>query len=419
MKINIPHIHKIEGDAGFWAEVARTGEVKKLKIEAQLGLRQIEGLLVGRKATDVPLVVSRVCGICPVVHILNACCALERALGVRVSDLTVLTRCLLLASQMIHSHTLHIFFMALPDFLDLDNDLDLAKKFPKEARAALQVRDFATSIVEKIGGRIVHPITPSLGGFLKTPDKDALSEILEKSALALENAQFLAKTFADLRYPDFQRETIFASVSDGKGYPFYMESIIKINNEKISVGDFYSNQIEEDLKNPPIKKVKFKGQPYMLGAIARVKNNGELLNSAAKEILSGCSRPGIFQNVFHNLFFQSLEVVHFIEETQKLIREILLRDPEEKPKTVKAKSGSGLSAMEAPRGTIFSYFETDTSGRISDCNIITPTAQFLNNLESDLKIFLPQIMGLPSEKRAKKIRSLIRVYDPCISCATH
>ena len=89
MKIVIPHIHKIEGEAGFWAKVAKTGEIEELKFQTLLGLRQIEGIVIGRRANEVPLVISRVCGICPVVHLLNAISALERALEVKVSPLTV------------------------------------------------------------------------------------------------------------------------------------------------------------------------------------------------------------------------------------------------------------------------------------------------------------------------------------------
>ena len=111
MKITVPHIHKIEGEAGFWAEVTKTGEIKHLKIETLKGLRQIEGILIGRRVQEVPLIVSRICGICPVVHILNACRALEKALGIEVSEDITLLRKLFLASQIIQSHTLHLFFL--------------------------------------------------------------------------------------------------------------------------------------------------------------------------------------------------------------------------------------------------------------------------------------------------------------------
>lgn len=422
MKINIPHIHKIEGDSGFWAEISKTGEVKQLKLNALEGLRQIEGILIGRRAQDIPTIVSRVCGICPVVHILNACCAIESALEIRVPEAIILIRKLMLASQIIQSHTLHLFFMSLPDFLDLENDAELTKKFPKESKAAMAIRDFSMGIIEAIGGRKVHPLTLQVGGLLKLPGRRALQDILVKSGEALDSAVVLAESLKNISYPETKKETKFLSVYSKTEYPFYRGSVVRIGEEKITAGDFYSNQIEEDFRHPPIKRVGFRGQPYMLGAIARLKNNSDYLNPLAEKYFREfCRQKGskVFSNVFHNLFFQLVEVLHFIEETPKLINQILSAELQEMSKDIATNPGSGLSAMEAPRGTLFTYFEIDDQGRISDCNIITPTAQFLNNLEADLRVFLPKIMDLNQEEKEKKIKSLIRAYDPCISCATH
>jgi len=428
MKINIPHIHKIEGDAGFWAEVTKQGRVDSLKFQTLLGLRQIEGIVIGRKATEVPLVVSRICGICPVVHILNGTVALEKALDVRVSPLAILLRKLLLASQIIQSHTLHLFFMALPDFYDIENDLELKKKFPKEAKAALEIREYALEITKTIGGRVVHPLTPRIGGFSKIPKKEELKKILKRTPKVLKSSLVLTERLMQVRFPQLKREIIFASLFSKKEYPFYQADLVKIGDKEITIGDFYSNEIEEDLKHPPVKRVKYKGKAYMLGAIARIKNNEQLLNPEAKEVLKNflkkrdLKRKEFFGNTFYNLFCQGVEVVHFLKESQKLLEAILKeKDYSNVVENVgTAKEGAtGLSAMEAPRGTLFDYFQIDEEGRVSYCNIITPSAQFLNNIEEDLRVFLPRIMRLSEKERIRKLRSLVRVYDPCISCATH
>ncbi|MBC7074370.1 nickel-dependent hydrogenase large subunit, partial [Candidatus Parcubacteria bacterium] len=208
-------------------------------------------------------------------------------------------------------------------------------------------------------------------------------------------------------------------------YPFYLEKIIKINKEKFTVGDFYSTKIEEDLKSPPVKRVKFKGRPYMVGAIARIKNNEQFLSNLAKEKLEEfkkerkITQEKFFKNTFFNLFSQAIEVLHFLEKAKNLIEEILKLPLKEEKKEIQFKPSSGLSALEAPRGTLFHYYEIDKEGRILNCNIITPTAQFLYNVEEDLKVLLPKILKLKKKEQIRKIRSLIRVYDPCISCATH
>lgn len=425
MKITIPHIHKIEGEMGFWAKVAKTGEVEEIKLQTLLGLRQIEGILIGRRYFEVPIIVSRICGICPVPHILASLTALEKALGLKVSEETVLLRKLLLAGNIINSHTLHLFFLSLPDFFNIENDLELLKKFKKESRAVLEIRNLSLEITKIIGGRVVHPITPTIGRFLKLPEKEKLKKISERIPSAIEKAIFLADTFKKINYPTLQRKSIFVSLFSGRDYPFYEEKLVKAQEEKFTVGDFYSTKIEEELKLPPVKKVKFKGEAYMVGAIARLKNNGEFLSPLAKEKLEEfkkekkISQETFFQNTYFNLFSQVVEVIHFLENAKILIEEILKLPLREEKKEIKFKPASGLSAIEAPRGILFHYYEIDKEGRILNCNIITPTAQFLHNMEEDLKVLLPTITKLRKKEQIKKIRSLIRVYDPCISCATH
>lgn len=425
MKINIPHIHKIEGEAGFWANVTKTGKIDALRLEVLTGARQIEGILIGRKAQEVPLVVARICGICPVVHILNSCCAIESALKIKVSPLTVSLRKLFLASQMIHSHALHLFFLTLADFFSIENDIDLMKKFPKEGRAALKIRDFSLRITEAIGGRKVHPLTSQIGGFSKMPEKEELRKILKDFPVIFENAHILGKVFSNLPYPNLRRKNNFVSVFSEKEYPFYKEDFIMADGKKFSAGDFYSNEIEEDLKGGAAKRVKYHDKSYMVGAIARIKNNGKLLLPEAKNFVeefkkkNNLSDQDFFENNFYNLFSQMAEILHFLAYSKNMIEEIIEQDLKETQKQIKITKGSGLSAMEAPRGAIFHYFEIDKNGRIENCNIITPSAQFLNNIEEDLKVYIPNILSLSEKDKIIKIRSLIRAYDPCISCAIH
>jgi coenzyme F420-reducing hydrogenase alpha subunit len=425
MKITIPHIHRIEGDAGFWAKVTKTGKIGDLKFQTLLGLRQIEGILIGRRYFEVPIVVSRICGICPVPHILGAITALEKALGVKVSRQTTLLRKLLLAANIIHSHTLHLFFLSLPDFLNIENDLDLLKKFKKESKIALKIRKLALETIKIIGGRAIHPLRVVVGSFSKFPEKNELKKILEKIPQAVEDAISLIDTFKKIDYPDFQRKTLHASVYSNKDYPFYLERLVRIGNLKYTASDFYSVQIEEDLKLPPVKRVKFRGKAYMVGAIARIRNNEKFLTKKSKKKLlefrkeRKISKEKFFKNIFYNLFSQAVEVLHFLETSKKLIKEILKFPLKEKRPQIKFYPSSGLSALEAPRGTLFHYYEIDKDGRIFNCNIITPTAQFLHNVEEDLKTLLPKISNLKKKEQIRKIRSLVRIYDPCISCATH
>ena len=120
MNIKINHISKIEGHAGFMASVLH-GDVKKAKFEVQEGIRLIEGILIGRHYKDMPIIAQRICGICPVVHNLTAIKAIENAMQIKVSEETEKLRTVMEHAQFIHSHALHLFFLSLADFLDIEN----------------------------------------------------------------------------------------------------------------------------------------------------------------------------------------------------------------------------------------------------------------------------------------------------------
>lgn len=425
MKLIIPHIHKTLGDTGFFARISQKGEIKELRVKVLEGLRQIEGILIGRRIFEAPMIISRTCGICPTSHILNACVALEKALGVKTSRQTDYLRKLINSAQIIQSHSLHIFFMSLTDFLDIKDDFDLMKKFSRETKAVLQLRNFALSIIGLVGGRTVHPITPIVGGFSKIPQKQDIKKALEDSKKCQKSSLILINLFKNLDYPQLKRKTDFCSSFSEKEYLHCQGEKIKVNKKVFSTSDFFSNQIEEDLKTPPAKRVKFQGKTYMLGAIARIKNNKERLDSEAKSFLKDFQKKNnlkekeLFENNFYNTFYQSLEILHFLREVEKNLTK-LLKEKEDKPfEKYKIKEGKGLAVLEAPRGTLFSYLEIDKEGRIANCSIITPTAQFLGNLEEDLKVLLIDIKSLSKKEKLKKIKTLIRAYDPCISCAVH
>lgn len=423
--ISIPHIHKTLGDVGFFSKISETGEIKELRVTVLEGLRQIEGILIGRRIFETPLVISRICGICPTSHILNACRALENALGIKVTEETEILRRLITSAQIVQSHSAHIFFMSLADFFNIEGEDQLIKKFSKESQAVLDLRDFGLKVILGVGGRTVHPMTPKPGGFTKTPSKEDLKSALKDYDKAYQAALMLVNLFKNLEYPELKRETLFASSYDKDNYPHHLGKEIKIGNEILSPEDFFFNKVEEDLKNPPSKRVKYEGKTYMPGAIARIKNNRPGLDQGAGLLLEefykkqGITEKDFFSNNFYNTYCQALEVLHFVKEIKKEI--LALQDVRSQDPCVKyeVKPGKGLGLLEAPRGILLSYFEIGKDGRIADCSIITPTAQYLSNLEADLKMLIPQMAGFSQEKKIRRIKTLIRAYDPCIACAVH
>lgn len=420
MNIKINHIAKIEGHTGFMASVLH-GDVKKARLEVQEGVRLIEGILVGRHYKDMPIIAQRICGICPVVHNLTSVKAIENAMGVEVSKETEKLRTVMEHAQIIHSHALHLFFLSLADFLDIENDLQLVREHPEQSKWAMELREYGMDLVRTIGGRVVHPLTNEIGGFKKAPSREKIWELVEHGEKVLEKAKLLSAFFKEIKIPDFSRKTEYLCLSNAGTYAVYDGDLVSNNGMRIPVDRFEKNFHELHRPREIIKRVLADGKTsYMVGAIARVNNQTDNLSGAASSYLAdlGISFPDY--NPFHNVLYQMVEVIHSVEESTRLLKELAHSDLENViTKEYVVRAGSAAAAVEAPRGTLYYWVDIDENGYIKNVNIITPTAQFLAHLEDDIEAYIPNVIDLSVKDREKKLRAFIRAYDPCISCAVH
>ncbi len=410
----------MEGHAGFMASVL-DGDVKSAKLEVKEGIRLIEGILIGRHYKDVPIIAQRICGICPVVHNLTSIKAIEKAMNVQVSEETVILRKLLESGQIIHSHALHLFFLSLADLLNIDNDLKMVKKYPEETKMVIKIREFGMDIVKIIGGRVIHPLTNEIGGFKKIPSSEEIQKLILKGENVLMTAIKLGKFLKDIKVPDFKRETEYVSLHKDGEYAIYDGDVISNKGLHIPVEKFENNFMELQRPREIIKRVKSDGKTsYMVGAIARINNQSEKLLPRSEEYLKSLNYVLPDYNPFHNISYQMVEVIHFIEESLRLLKMIGHINMENAlTKKFEVVAGEGVSAVEAPRGTLYYYIDIDEKGYVKNANIITPTAQTLSNLEDDIKAYLPEILDCTKNERTQKLRGFIRAYDPCISCAVH
>lgn len=419
MKIRIDHIAKIEGHAGFVGDVVR-GDVKKARLEVDEGARLIESILIGRHFEDAPIIASRICGVCPVVHNLTAIKALEAAFGVRPTAQTIQLRKLLMHAQLLNSHIAHLFLFSLADFFGIKDDRVLIKKYNKIVRDALKLRDFANKIIEVVGGRTIHPLSPEVGGMRRLPRMAGLHELWQTCQKLDGIPQELAVLFAGLKYPPLERDVRYVCLANKDEYAIY-DGEIKISDNGIKNSDeFFKEAREFQMADSAIKSTRIKNQTYMVGALARVNNNYKQLHSEALEVLrkSKIKLPSV--NPFHNILAQAIELVHCFKDCEIILETLnytRLRDEDNVKYQIK--SGVGLGVIEAPRGTLFHYYEIDNAGILKNVNIITPTAQNLSRLEDDFIAYLPLLEKLSKKQREDKIKMLVRAYDPCLTCATH
>ena len=149
-----------------------------------------------------------------------------------------------------------------------------------------------------------------------------------------------------------------------------------------------------------------------------LNNNWRQLNPIAKHAFSHLKLNLPVDNSFYNVFAQGVEIIHCLEEAQKLFKQYLGLKNIKPMAKYRVRAGKGTGAIEAPRGILFHTYEVDKYGILKNVNIITPTAQFMNNLEADLAQYIGKAKKF-GPKEYRNVGMLIRAYDPCMTCATH
>ncbi|MBD3282381.1 MAG: hypothetical protein GF387_02115 [Candidatus Portnoybacteria bacterium] len=417
MKIRIDHIAKIEGHASFTADIAK-GDMKSARIKIEEGARLFEGIMQNRKDEEIPELGSRICGVCPVVHSLTGFKSIESAYNISVPEPAKTLRKLMMMGQLINSHSLHLFFFSLSDFFGFKSDLELINEYPKKTNDAVKIRDVGNRIVEIIGGRTVHPLTPAIGGMRKKPEKQKLEKLLKDCKNTLPKVIKLSEFFNQLKYPEFTRKTMHASLTSQDEYAIY-EGNIKIDNKTFKPEEFITHVKEFQSYDKVAKRTKFNEETYLTGALSRINNNKEKLNKEAKKLLSKSNIETPCHNPFYNILAQAIELIHCFEESIKLL-EKAIKEEENIRREPMGRTGKGIGAIEAPRGTLF-YECSIEDGITKKVNIITPTAQNMANLEGDLEDFeeMHNFDKLSKKERQDKIKMLIRAYDPCVTCSVH
>lgn len=414
--IQINHIGKTEGHLSFVGALIGN-DFAQARIQTEEGSRLIEGILLNRKYYEAPIITARICGVCPIVHNLAAIKAVENAFSVRVTPEIVQLRKILLAGQWIHSHALHAFFLSFPDLIGITNNFDFAKKYQKETALALELRDWAIDICRVIGGRTVHPINSVVGGFNVAPEEKELNLLLNKSEEMLDRALKLFNFVIKYKLPKFSRPTNFLSLKNAKEYAAYDgQGYFSDSKRTLSDSELLEDLDEIILPYERVKRVKHHEDIFAVSSLARINNNFEKLNPKAKEAWKKLKVKLPCYNSFYNILAQVVEIIHCVEE---IARVKSYKVPKVYKVDYKVTAGRGKAFVEAPRGILLHEYEFDWEGNIIHSNIITPTAIFLANMEKDLEEYLVQIKGLPSKKQVQLIKTLIRAYDPCISCATH
>ena len=414
-EITLNHITKIEGHASLNLGIDK-GKVTKCELQAVEGSRYFEGLVRGRQYYEAHEMTSRICGICSTAHVIAAINAIEDALNYKPTEQTRTLRVLVTLGERIRSHATHLYFLALPDYVGYESALAMANKFKPQLQNALKLMKVGNKIITTLGSRELHFVSATVCGWLKLPKQEELNDLKKQLESIKEDAVKTCQLFSSLDYPDF--------ASEGEWF-----SLIKPEEYASIDGDFGSSKTKFK-KNEYRKFIKEYHEPYstanfvvksdhryMLGTLPRINNNHKLLSKDAKMLLKLSKIKLPSSNSYHNNIAQAIEIVQCIDQAIEICNNLIIKN--EAVQKPKVKAGTGIGAIEAPRGTLWHEYKLNNSGVITDANIITPTAQNLLNIQEDIKAFMPSIVKKKRQEIVMDIEKLIRSYDPCFSCAAH
>jgi len=419
-RIHIEHVSRVEGHGNLRINT-REGVVEEVRLEIVEANRFFESFVLGMPPEDIAQTVSRICGICCVGHQLAALKAVEAAVGIVPDAQTVVLRKLLNESQFLQSHALHLYFLAVPDYVGAKSVLPLAQSQPELVRRALKLKKLANDFTAVIGGRTLHPMTPTLGGFRKLPDRDALIDIRHRLAASIPETEAMVEFVGTLDIPPLERETEYVSLRHPDEYALYDGVIYSsVTGEQKEVAEYRSVTNEFTVPHSTAKWARWNRDSYMVGALARVNNNYAQLHPAAQEVAERLGFSVPCYNPYQNNIAQLIEMVHCTHHCLTLLDEILSCELTKEEVRYDTTAGRGAGAVEVPRGVLFHEYSFDETGMCIGADAVIPTSQNVSNIEKDMQAFVPQLLGQVDESTlAHRMEMLLRAYDPCISCSVH
>ncbi|MEW6001718.1 MAG: Ni/Fe hydrogenase subunit alpha [Nitrospirota bacterium] len=416
MRVNIDYISRVEGEGSVKLEISE-GKLKNLKLNIWEPPRFFEGFLCKRSYAEVPDIVARICGICPVSHMTTSIRALEKALGFTPSTEITNIRHIMALSQIVASHLVHLYMFALPDYHKLTSITDMFPGFQPELKRLNRMKEVINNLTALFGGRPLHPVVMVVGGFTNLPSRDMVRKMIKDLEDLKDDAMKTLRMISSLPFPDLTSTAEYVVIRNPSDYAIN-EGFMVSNNRINDIEDDYSIIfVEKEVPYSNAKKTIIKDRgPLMVGALARVNLNFDMLHEDAKKTARevGFSPPDY--NPFHNILAQAIEIVHGISRCIELLDCLTLKKDEIE---IKVREGEGLAVTEAPRGLLFHSYKLNRRGTVEKANIVTPTAHNFWSLEENLKKLVEQHIDEKKEEIVLKCEMLVRAYDPCFSCSVH
>ena len=422
LNVDVHHLTRVEGHGNIHVRV-KGGKLEEARWDVVETPRFFEAILQGKHYSSAGILTARICGICSIGHCLASVRATEDAFGIAIPDQARRLRQLAKHGETLQSHVLHLFFLAAPDFLGLQSAIPLIELKPEVVAIAARLKGIANRLCDLVAGRTLHPVAIQVGGMAMLPDKKKLAGIRAELLAALPDLAATVEIFKGFQIPSFAPETEWVSLKGEKDYPWIGGRLVSTDGVDKAERDYRAMTNEYPVPDNTTKWCKLSRETMAVGALARFNNNYRFLRREAQEVAGVLGLKPVNHNPFANNVAQLVEAVHVAHETVALIDEILAQ-PENAPLSVpvQPKAGTGVGAVEVPRGILYHEYEYGADGRIVRANCIIPTTQNNAKIHSDIGGLVNQMAGEPGMTDAKLellCSMLVRAYDPCISCSVH
>jgi sulfhydrogenase subunit alpha len=419
--LELRDISKIEGHTHLGIRV-RDGKVESCKMKVSESKRFFSDAAIGKKFNVLPVTMSRICGTCSSAHVLCCIEALEKALGVdkKISEQTRRLRDLLVYSNHLRDHAMHLYFFCLPDIFGMDSVFDFPKNKESWIKDGLEIKEIGNFISSIVGGRAVHPQNAVFGGFIGFPNLKDIEEAVKKLRSCRNKILKLVDIFAKDR-TSFIRKTNYVGLINNN-YSFLEGLIASSSGLHILESEFGKHFRKVILPYSTSYGVEWEGKEFMVGALARLNLNKKNLNANTKKDVDKYLREFPCDDVFNNNLAQAIEMLQCVDACLDIF-ERLIRDgiKKETPVFAKPVAGIGVGVMEAPRGTLYYEVELDSEGIVKKIDLCIPTEQNIIHMEKDIASYVEFMLkkNFSKKKISLGVEKMIRAYDPCMSCATH
>lgn len=446
-RIVIDPVTRIEGHAKISIFLDDAGKVADARFHVT-EFRGFEKFCEGRPFFEMPGLTARVCGICPVSHLMASAKAGDAILAVRIPPAGEKLRRLMNLGQHIQSHALSFFHLSGPDLL-LGWDADPAKRNvfgliaaePALARAGIRLRQFGQEVIERLGGKKIHPAWAVPGGVrepITAETRDYLRGWIPEVRATAQEGLRVFKGFLDRNREETDVFGNFPSLFLGLVGPDgcwehyggklrFTDSSGRIVADQIEASryaEYIGEAVEHDsfLKSPFYKPHGYPNGIYRVGPLARLNVCSHIGTPLADaELIEFRQRWGATPNssfLYH--LARLIEILGGVEHIERL-----LDDPDLLSPRVRAEAGinslEGVGVSEAPRGTLFHHYQVDENGLLKKVNLIIATGQNVLAMNRTItQIAQRYINGkqIP-EGVLNRVEAGIRVFDPCLSCSTH